>query len=235
MHLQIKVVINKTAKYAIKESGDSAEVVERPKGGITALIADGQGTGQAAKMISNLVVSKASALITDGARDGAVARAAHDFLFAQRGGKVSATLTMVSADLVSNTLVISRNSNCPVLLRRQGRIEVLSDTVQPIGFHHYMKPIIYEHPLEAGMLLVAFTDGIYHAGRKYGRKFELDDLKAKMLQADTDKIKPLADEILAEAMALDENRPADDMTLLILSVGEGENDKIRRLQLTYPI
>ena len=186
-------------------------------------------------MISNLVVSKASALITDGARDGAVARAAHDFLFAQRGGKVSATLTMVSADLVSNTLVISRNSNCPVLLRRQGRIEVLSDTVQPIGFHHYMKPIIYEHPLEAGMLLVAFTDGIYHAGRKYGRKFELDDLKAKMLQADTDKIKPLADEILAEAMALDENRPADDMTLLILSVGEGENDKIRRLQLTYPI
>ena len=85
------------------------------------------------------------------------------------------------------------------------------------------------------MLLVAFTDGIYHAGRKYGRKFELDDLKAKMLQADTDKIKPLADEILAEAMALDENRPADDMTLLILSVGEGENDKIRRLQLTYPI
>ena len=49
MHLQIKVVINKTAKYAIKESGDLAEVVERPKGGITALIADGQGTGQAAK------------------------------------------------------------------------------------------------------------------------------------------------------------------------------------------
>jgi len=142
---------------------------------------------------------------------------------------------MVSVDLASKTLVISRNSNCPVLLRRQGRIEVLADVVQPIGFHYYMKPIIYEHPLEAGMLLVAFTDGIYHAGRKYGCRFELEYLEEKMLQADADKIKPLADEIFATAMALDQNRPADDMTLLVLSIGGGENDKIGRLQLTYPI
>ena len=106
--MQIEVAINKMSKYAVGESGDSAEVVERPKGGLTALIADGQGSGRSAKLISKLVVSKAAALIADGTRDGAVARATHDFLFALRDGKVSATLTMLSADLVTRTIVISQ-------------------------------------------------------------------------------------------------------------------------------
>ncbi|MBS4022196.1 MAG: hypothetical protein KGZ79_07210 [Dethiobacter sp.] len=40
--MQIEVAVNKTAKYASGDCGDSAEVVERPKGGISALLLTGR-------------------------------------------------------------------------------------------------------------------------------------------------------------------------------------------------
>jgi serine phosphatase RsbU (regulator of sigma subunit) len=232
--LQIEVAMNKTPKYAVGDSGDSAEVVERPKGGLTAIVADGQGSGRPAKIISKVVVSKAASLVADGTRDGAVARAAHDFLFALRDGKVSATLTMLSADLSSRTIVISRNSNCPVLVRQNGRVDVLDEAVNPIGFHQFMKPVIHEIPLLEETLLMTFTDGILHAGRKYGRQLELGELVRMMEQAFAARSRALADEVFERARELDEGRPADDMTLLVMGVHGEKESRVGRLQVSYP-
>jgi serine phosphatase RsbU (regulator of sigma subunit) len=233
--MQIEVAINKTSKYAVGESGDSAEAVERPKGGLTALIADGQGSGRSAKIISKLVVSKAAALIADGTRDGAVARATHDFLFALRDGKVSATLTMLSADLVTRTIVISRNSNCPVLVKKGDRVEMLAEEVNPIGFHHIMKPVIHEIPLEEETLLLTFTDGILHAGRRHGRQIELSEIAAILAATPAHRCHHLAEEILQKALHLDETRAADDMTVLTMGVHGECDSKIGRLSVTYPV
>ena len=114
--MEIKIGLAKTAKYANEYCGDSCDLAERPHGGISAIIADGQGNGLAAHHTSNWVVSKAVSLINDGARDGAVARAVHDYLYAMKDRKVSCTLTVVSADLETETVVISRNSNCPTIV-----------------------------------------------------------------------------------------------------------------------
>ena len=118
--LNVDIAVAKAAKYAVRESGDSVEVVERPRGGISVIMADGQRSGQSAKAISNIAVRKAMSLLSEGVRDGAVARAAHDYLRTQRRGQVSAELIIVSVDLETRTLVISRNSQCPVLLREAG-------------------------------------------------------------------------------------------------------------------
>jgi hypothetical protein len=111
--MELTVGVAKVSKWAVRESGDTLEVIERPHGGLSLVLADGQGSGQAAKDLSNLVAKKAIGLLADGVRDGAVARAVHDFLFHYRHGQVSATLNIVSADLVSRTLVVSRNNPCP--------------------------------------------------------------------------------------------------------------------------
>ncbi len=233
--MQIEVAVNKTSKYAVGESGDSVEVIERPKGGITAVIADGQGSGRSAKLISKLVVSKAAALVADGTRDGAVARATHDFLFALRDGKVSATLTMLSADLVTRTIVVSRNSNCPVLVKKRDKVEILSDDVNPIGFHHIMKPIIHEIPLEEDTLLLTFTDGILHAGRRYGRQMKLNEIIEILAATPAHRCHDLAEEILQKGLQLDETRAADDMTVLSMGIHGESSSRIGRLSVTYPV
>ncbi len=233
--MQVEVAVNKIPKYACGMSGDSAEVVERPKGGLSVIIADGQGSGRSAKAISNLVVSKAAALIADGTRDGAVARATHDFLFALRDGKVSCTLTIVSTDLVSRTIVISRNSNCPVLVRQGGQVRVLSDPVEPIGFHQFMKPVVDEIPLVDDTLVLTFTDGILYAGRSRARQLDLGQVAALLPEVPAWRGRELADRVLEAALALDDGRAGDDMTVLVLGVHSRDTGGVGRLRVSYPV
>ncbi len=114
--MEVQIGAAKVPKYASRESGDSLEIIERPHGGISAVLVDGQRSGRSAKIIANIVARKAISLLGEGVRDGAVARASHDYLRTHRSGQVSAELQIVSVDLVTRTLVLSRNSACPALL-----------------------------------------------------------------------------------------------------------------------
>lgn len=234
--LEINVAAAKTAKYGLSECGDTFEVVERPKGGLTCILADGQGSGRPAKRISKLVVNKAVSLISDGARDGAVARAVHDFLFALRDGKVSSTLTIVSVDLRTRTIVVSRNSNCPVLVRQGGRVQILNDPVEPIGVHEIMKPAIAELPLEAGTIVATFTDGILTAGLRERRPLEMQSVEDVLSAASPEQVDQVAERLLGLALERDGGRPGDDMTVMTIGVSSrdtGEN--VRRLSLSFPL
>src|ERR687893_1204726 len=97
MHAEFAVA--KVGKYATRESGDTVEMVERPHGGLSFVMADGQRSGKSAKVISNIAARKAISLLSEGTRDGVAARAAHDYLFSMRGGKVRADLQLLSLDL----------------------------------------------------------------------------------------------------------------------------------------
>src|SRR3954447_5443404 len=99
--LDVQLAVAKTNKYASRESGDTAEVVERPHGGFSVVLADGQRSGRSAKNLSHLVTAKAISMIKDGVRHGAVARSVHDLLYAHRAVKVSATLVILSVDLAT--------------------------------------------------------------------------------------------------------------------------------------
>ena len=64
--MEIKLAVAKINKYATSESGDSVEVVERPNGGISVVMADGQSSGKGAKQVSSLVVRKVISLAIRG-------------------------------------------------------------------------------------------------------------------------------------------------------------------------
>src|SRR5919206_2626761 len=119
--LEVQVAVAKVGKYASSESGDTIEQIERPRGGFSFVIADGQGSGRGAKTLSNMVTARAITMLKDGARDGAVARAVHDYLFSYRHGQVSATLNILSVDFQAQMIVVSRNNPLPYyILNRQG-------------------------------------------------------------------------------------------------------------------
>lgn len=234
--MEIRIAIAKTKKYAVSESGDSVEIAERPNGGITAILADGQGSGRSAKATSTLVVNKAASLIADGARDGAVARAVHDYLYAIKHGKVSSTLTMLSADLDTRTIVVSRNTDCPVIIRNEYGITVYDETVNPIGVHKKMKPWTLEMDLEDGLMAITFSDGVAGAGKKNGKSLDWTKLEQIIMDAECEKADDLAENILQYALSLDKERPGDDMAVLVMTVlREDREPKIRRMQVSYPV
>lgn len=233
--MQVTMAVAKVPKFGLSESGDSVEIVERPRGGITAILADGQTHGRAAKRVSQIVVAKAVQLIADGVRDGAVARGVHDYLYALRDGKVSTELIMISVDTRTKSLVVARNTHVPVLLRHaDGRVETLSAGVEPIGIHEVMKPLITEVPIQPGLMVIAFTDGIYSAGRRYDAPLQMDELVARLEAAHPSEVQAVADAILARAIELDKGRPCDDMSVVVAGLMTAAGDLIRRMSVTMP-
>jgi serine phosphatase RsbU (regulator of sigma subunit) len=234
--MEVQVAVAKIGKYAASESGDTVEVVERPQGGISAVVADGQRSGRSAKAISNLVVRKAISLLAEGVRDGAVGRATHDYLHTERGGKVSAELTIVSVDLVTRTLVVSRNARCPSLLRRGGEWTWLDAPSEAVGVHRNTKPSITELPLAAPLTLVVFTDGVWSAGAVTG---SVIDLPVLLLATDPHgdcAAEVVADAVLDAALRLDHGRPHDDATVLVVKLLPSADDSgIRRQVTRFPI
>ncbi len=248
--LELQVAVAKVSKYAVSESGDTVETIERPHGGLSIVLVDGQRSGKSAKAISNIVARKAVSLLADGVRDGAAARAAHDYLRTERGGQVSATLNIISVDLATRTIVVSRNSHCPVIVITgpDASLSRLDEPSEAIGIHARTRPVIAELPIALDTHLIVFTDGLLTAGERYGRPFDLPAFVCGHLQtcrpsagcicrpANHSVAQTLADALLARAVELDQDRPGDDVSVVVLSVVTRQApDTIRRLTVRFPI
>ena len=230
--MEVQFAVSKISKWASRESGDTLEMIERPHGGLSMVLVDGQTSGRSAKNISNVVARKAVQLLGEGVRDGAAARAAHDYLFTYRSGKVSATLNILSVDTNTRTIVISRNNEAPVLVRTAtDGFYLLDDESKAVGVHRNTKPVIAEIPIEVGTIVVAFTDGLRHAGSLSGKGRSYDPFVAlqEMVGIGICDAHAICDRLLEEAMAMDDGRPRDDISVIAISVRESrEGDDVRR-------
>jgi len=237
--MEIQVAAAKVAKYATSESGDTLEIIERANGGLSLVLVDGQRSGRAAKAVSNTVARKAISLLAEGARDGVAARAAHDYLYAGKKGKVRADLQIISLDLITNTVVISRNTDCPVAVSLPDEpLRWIDDPTRPIGFYANTKPVITELPVVPHLLVVAFTDGLLHAGQRYGEQIDPSSLIALFLsqpEAEQD-VQTFVDQILAEALRLDRGRPQDDISVVAIYIHpRTPPDLVRRMTVRFPL
>lgn len=234
--LLLDLGLAKTEKYASRDSGDTVEIVERPGGGFSVVMIDGQGSGKAAKTLSLLLSSKAVGLIKEGVRDGAVARATHDHLFMYRHGQVSATFDLLSVDLRTRTVVVTRNADAPMLLGQEGAYRTVPVASGPIGRYHLTKPEIQQLPLASGMTIVLFTDGIPHSGRRTSLPpIDLEGFAGGELAPEMGA-QAIADRLLAHAIERDQGRPGDDMAVVAMRIGPYEGERvIRRMQAQFPM
>lgn len=234
--MHVDVAIAKSEKYASRESGDTVELVERPSGGFSVVMIDGQGSGRAAKTLSLLLSSKAVALLKEGVRDGVVARATHDYLFAFRHGQVSATLDLLSIDLKTRSVVVTRNAQSPMLLRDRQGCHVESIDSAAIGLYQWTKPTVQEMPIQTGLKILLFTDGVTHSGLRRGAlPIDFQQLANDVLTDDASS-QEIADRVLAFAIGRDSGRPSDDIAVVALSIRESdEAGLVRRMQAQIPL
>jgi len=233
--MEVQIAVSKIRKYATSNSGDTVEVVERPQGGVSVVMADGQSSGRGAKYISVMVVRKVISLLADGVRDGAAARAASDNLYAERSGKVSATLNIVSSDLHTRTLLITRNNPAPAYPARGEQVSLLDEPSGPIGLYRDTRPVITEIDLEPGLTVVVFTDGLVHAGSRTGESMHIQEAIQDLLECEEPSAQYLADSLLENAMRLDQQRPVDDITVVVMRVVSHTGDEVRRMSVRLPV
>jgi serine phosphatase RsbU (regulator of sigma subunit) len=233
--MEVQIAVAKVNKYAISESGDTFEAIERPNGGLSVVLADGQTSGRGAKAVSQLVVRKVIGLLAEGVRDGAAARAASDALFTERQGKVISTLNIASIDLHSGTIVLARNNPCAMFVCLGQRIDCLDEESMPLGTSRNIRPVITELELQRGLMIIIFTDGLTHAGERRGTPMDVGGAIRSILEDQNPSPQEMADALLAHAVRLDENRPADDISVVIIKVAPLAGDDVRRMAIRLPL
>lgn len=233
--MRIDVDVAKVPKHGADISGDTADVIERRDGGLSLIMADGMGSDAQAKFASSYVVTKAMALIAEGTRDGAACRAAHDALYSTREGKSEVGLVIVSADFATKSLVISRNSLCPVLVKRGDELLVYQEQVSHIGTEQMVKPNIYVLDLVPDTVVVTFTDGFMRCGGKGPAGWELKDIIMEVKHDLKKKPGSVAMTLLDRALERDKGKPRDDISVAVMSVTPHTAvHKIRRMQVSMP-
>ncbi len=233
--MEVQIAVAKIGKFGTPESGDTLEVIERPNGGLSVVLADGQTSGHGAKAVAMMVVRKVIGLLAEGVRDGAAARAASDALYTDKKGKVISTLNIASVDLHSDTIVLTRNNPCPIFIARAGSTDCLGAESIPLGTSRDVRPIITEFEIEPELTIVIFTDGLTHAGERRGHPMDVCEVIESLLEEQEPTPQELANELLSYAVKLDEGRPADDISVLVLKVAPLNGDEVRRMSVRLPI
>ena len=231
--LEIQVAVAKINRHGSTESGDTLETIERPGGGFSFVLVDGEGTGRGAKTLSNLLVTRAISLLKDGARDGAVARAVHDYLYTYRMGQVASTLNIVSVDYRSGKILVSRNNPAPFYVIDKRGLHTYNEPSLPIGLHPMIKPQITEIAIEPYTYVVVFTDGLLRAGSHSDEDLELTNILSGWDAQTGREPRELTDSILQRVLEIDNGEPSDDMSIITLAVlPDRGHGRVRRMQMS---
>jgi serine phosphatase RsbU (regulator of sigma subunit) len=232
--MEVQIGVAKVNKYTSRESGDTLEVIERPNGGLSVVLADGQRSGKSAKRISNMVVRKVISLLAEGVRDGAAARAASDYLFTHKDGKVLCTLNILSVDMESRSLVITRNNPTPVLVANGSGVRALDDESQSVGVYRDTRPVITEISLEEGLTVVMFSDGLPFAGERSKQPLDISELLSQLIN-EGESPQAIADGLMGRAQELESGQPGDDISVVVLGVLPRGGDEVRRMWVRLPL
>ena len=209
--MELYIAVTKVDKFNQTQSGDTVETIERPNGGISAVLADGRINGESNKAISTMVSHRVIGNISQGVRDGAAIRAVSSRLFAEHNGTVQANLNVVSADLQTDTILVSRNSPVPVFLISDGRVDCLSAECEPIGLRADVLPSIVELPIRPNMAVIVFSDGVFNAGLERSQNLDLCTTIEALIEEEDPTAQELADYLLQQSIRLDDSFPKDDI------------------------
>ena len=84
--------------------------------------------------------------------------------------------------------------------------------------------------------MVVVSDGVPEGGARYGRAIDVAAVLSAAMGRPDATAQSIADELLAAAVTADKGRPADDMSVLVVSVsGQDSADGARRMSVRFPI
>jgi serine phosphatase RsbU (regulator of sigma subunit) len=230
--MELRIAVAKRDRYGESNSGDTVEIIERPNGGISVVLADGMLNNESNKAISTMVSHRVIGNISEGVRDGAAIRATSSRIFAEHNGAVKSDLNVISADLQSNTLLISRNSPVPVFIISLGQVDCLSADSEPIGGGPDITPSIVELPIRPDTVVIVFSDGVYNAGAHKQQNLDPCIVIEALVEEQEPTAKEIADFLLNQAIRLDDGRPKDDLSVVVMTIIPQTTDKTRRISVS---
>lgn len=233
--MEIQAAIAKIDQYSSNEEGNKVEIIERPNGGISIVLAEGKLNGNRSKGVSMKAVHAVLNLIAEGVPDSASARVVLHRIRDEHRDAADVNISIISCDLRSKTIVITKNNTVPVLTFEDGESRFLPLDANPES--HKYDPVVYQFEFRLGQTFILVTEGVQNAGAYSDNKIDLLTALGSLYDDDNDEpnVQDVANNLLNQAIAHDNGRPRDDMTVVVLKVSPANTKDIRRECVSFPI
>ncbi|MFZ3070723.1 MAG: SpoIIE family protein phosphatase [Anaerolineaceae bacterium] len=232
--MEIHVAIAKVDRYSSPEQGDQVEMIERPNGGVSIILAEGKLGGHRSKVITRKAVYHLLSLIFDGIHDGAASRAVLTALKNEYRGEAQFSLSLLSCDLETGTIILTKNNSIPVILVRSDQSNYLSCEGDQNEID-LLKPSVYQFQIENDFIVIMFSDGIASAGEQYDQLVEWCTFVEALMEEQQPTVQDLADFLLNQAIGRDLGQPHDDMTVVVVQVNPTVSKGVRRISVVLPL
>jgi serine phosphatase RsbU (regulator of sigma subunit) len=233
--MEIEAAISKIDRYGSNEQGNIVEIIERPNGGISIIMAEGKLSGERSKAVTMKAGHDILSLISEGINDGASARVVLSRIKSEHRENALVNVSIISCDLQSSTIVITKNSPVPVLIYEKGESRILPLVINPD--EQLYDPIVYQFEFKMEQTFIMISEGLQNAGASNQNQIDLITAIDSINEDENcaPPVQRVSDNLLNLAIGHDLGRPRDDMTAIVLKVSQASTKDIRREYVCFPI
>ena len=229
--MEIQVAVSKNVSENINHGCTCYEAIERPQGGVSLIIS----TSQKSPITPHFVTRKVANFISEGVRDSAAARAVSDSLFVDKNGNEQCSLTILTIDLLSGTIVLSQNSDIPLVSVINGMYQLLDQKNQNIGGARNIKPVVSEFPISEDFTIIFCNERVMQAGNATGQKMDMATTITGLLEDSEPSPQELCDAILAAASRLENNLVLEDQLVGVIQIDRNKTSFTNKMKLQIPV
>lgn len=220
-NLKLTTGIAKLPKYGSNASGDSFTFMNSGNGKYILALSDGMGTGYGAAAQSKAAVNMLESLLESGFDKDMAVNLINSVLVLRAEEDSSCTIDLSTIDLFSGEVEFVKIGAAPTYIKKPGKVDIIRSASLPAGILPGIDAELAHRKVEGSDMVIMVTDGV------------IDSLTAdepgerrlmKLLQ-EVESLNPqqVADSILSEANKCCDNKPCDDLTVLVAKVWEKPN------------
>jgi stage II sporulation protein E len=217
-NLKLTTGIAKLPKYGSNISGDSFTFMNSGNGRYMLALSDGMGTGYGAAAQSKATVNMLESLLESGFDKDMAVNLINSVLVLKSEEDSSCTIDLTTIDLFSGEVEFIKIGAAPTYLKKTGKVDIIRSASLPAGILPGIDAELAHRKVEGSDMVIMVTDGVIDSltGDEPGERRLM-----KLIQ-ELESLNPqqVADSILAEANKCCDNKPCDDLTVLVAKVWE---------------
>ena len=203
--------ISSAAKQGSEVSGDTHSVLRTDNGKCIIALCDGMGSGSKAEQMSATSIGLVENFYRAGF-DSDVILSCVNKLLVTGGNEIFCAVDMLVLDLYNGLADFIKLGASSGLVKTDGKVQIVSGSSLPLGVLEEMTPSVTKKALSSGDVAVIVSDGVadcFADGERLAAVF--NDVSLNVPQS-------IAEVILAKALAVCKNKPADDMTVIVAKI-----------------
>ena len=192
-------------------SGDTHTVLQTDNGKCIVALCDGMGSGELAEQMSATSISLVESFYRAGFDNDVILSCVNKLLVGS-GNEIFCAVDITVLDLYNGLADFIKLGASVVLVKNEGKVEIVSGSSLPLGVLEEMKPSVTKKALMSGDMVVLVSDGVADCFK------DPSALAATFAEVSLNVPQSIAEIILGKAMKLCQNKPADDMTVVVAKI-----------------